>query len=120
MRLFNSVGVVWTVGKTVEMTVHDQDSRGRFISRNDAYRRGVAAKAALKAEIIAELGGDLSTADEILLTRAVELLVRRQNSRNDAVRATNTANRILRALRARYWQKKLAPTLEQMLAEIGK
>ena len=87
---------------TVETTVENRNQRGQFTSRNQAYRRGVAAKAALKAEITAELGGSLSAADEILLTRVVELLIVRPKSHTDAVRATNTANRILRVLRAKY------------------
>ena len=84
---------------TVERTVVDRNQRGRFTLGNDAYRRGVAAKAALKAEITAELGGNLSATDEILLARAVELLIVRPKSRTDTVRATNTANRILQTLR---------------------
>jgi len=106
---------------TVEMTVaEDRNQRGRFSARNQAYRRGVALKAALKAEITAELGGNLSTADEILLARAVELLVVRPKSHTDAVRATNTANRVLRTLRAKYRRDEYVPTLAEMLAEIGK
>jgi len=94
---------------TVEMTVEDRNQRGRFTPGNKAYRRGVAAKAALKAEITAELGGSLSTADAILLTRAVELLIVRPKSRTDAVRATNTANRILQVLRAKYAAEQTTP-----------
>src|SRR5262249_38343310 len=84
---------------TAEMSAEGRNQRGQFTPRNQAYRRGVAAKAALKAEITAELGGALSTADAILLTRAVELLTVRPKSHTDAVRAPNTANRILRVLR---------------------
>jgi hypothetical protein len=87
---------------TAETTAENRNQRGQFTSRNQAYRRGVAAKAALKAEIVAELGGSLSAADAILLTRAVELLTVRPKSHTDAVRAANTANRILRTLRAKY------------------
>jgi hypothetical protein len=87
---------------TVEITAGDRNQRGRFTPGNKAYHRGIAARAALKAEITAELGGNLSTADAILLTRAVELLIVRPKSHTDAVRATNTANRILRVLRAKY------------------
>jgi hypothetical protein len=94
---------------TAEMSVEGRNQRGQFTSRNQAYRRGVAARAALKAEITAELGGSLSTADAILLTRAVELLIVRPKSHTDAVRATNTANRILRALRAKYAAEQTAP-----------
>jgi len=94
---------------TVEMTVEDRNQRGRFTPGNKAYRRGVAAKAALKVEITAELGGNLSATDEILLTRAVELLIVRPKSRTDAVRATNTANRILRVLRAKYAAEQTTP-----------
>src|SRR5215472_14484299 len=85
-----------------ESTARDRNQRGQFTLRNDAYRRGVAAKAALKAEVIAELGGNVSATDAILLTRAVELLAVRPKSHTDAVRAANTANRILRILRAKY------------------
>ena len=87
---------------TAEMTAEGRNQRGQFASRNQAYRRGVAARAALKAEITVELGGNLSTADAILLTRAVELLIVRPKSHTDAVRATNAANRILRILRTKY------------------
>jgi hypothetical protein len=87
---------------TAETTAEGRNQRGQFTSCNEAYRRGVAARAALKAEITAELGGNLSTADAILLTRVVELLIVRPKSHTDAVRATNTANRILRVLRAKY------------------
>jgi hypothetical protein len=106
------------------MSVEDRDQRGRFTLRNDAYRRGVAAKATLKAEIIAELGGNLSTADAILLTRAVELLAGRPKSHTDSVRATNTANRILRTLRAKYAAGQVTPphplmTAREMLERLG-
>jgi hypothetical protein len=94
---------------TAEMAVEDRNQRGQFTSRNQAYRRGVAVKAALKAEIVAELGGKLSAADAILLTRAVELLVVRPKSHTDAVRAANTANRILRTLRAKYAAEQTTP-----------
>src|SRR6516165_1849886 len=94
---------------TVEMTVGDRNQRGRFTPGNKAYRRGVAARAALKAEITAELGGSLSAADEILLTRVVELLIVRPKSHTDAVRAANTANRILRTLRAKYAAEQTVP-----------
>jgi hypothetical protein len=94
---------------TAELTVEGRNQRGQFTPRNQAYRRGVAARAALKAEITAELGGSLSTADAILLTRAVELLIVRPKSHTDAVRATNTANRILRTLRAKYAAEQIAP-----------
>jgi hypothetical protein len=96
---------------TAEMSVEGRNQRGQFLPRNQAYRRGVAAKAALKTEITVELGGNLSTADAKLLTRAVELLIVRPKSHTDAVRATDTANRILRVLRAKYAAepRKLAP-----------
>ena len=103
-----------TVGMTVEMTVGDRNQRGRFTPGNKAYRRGVAAKAALKAEITAELGGSLSATDEILLTRAVELLIVRPKSRTDAVRATNTANRILQTLRIKYQRDEYVPSLAEL------
>ena len=107
---------------TVEMTVEDRNQRGRFTPGNKAYRRGVAAKAALKAEITAELGGSLSTADAILLTRAVELLTVRPKSHTDAVRAANTANRILRALRAKYaaTPPPQLPTARELLDRLSK
>jgi hypothetical protein len=82
--------------------VTDRDRSGRFVAGNAALRHGRQAKAVLKAEIAVELGGNLSTADEILLTRAVELLTVRPKSRTDSVRAANTANRILQTLRAKY------------------
>src|SRR6516162_1176786 len=84
------------------MAAEDHNRFSRFASRNEAYRHGVAVRAALKAEISAELGGSLSAADAVLLTRAVELLVVRPKSHTDAVRSANTANRILRTLRAKY------------------
>ena len=99
---------------TVERTVGDRNQRGRFTPGNKAYRRGVAAKAALKAEITAELGGSLSATDEILLTRAVELLIVRPKSRTDAVRATNTANRILQTLRVKYQRDEYVPSLAEL------
>jgi hypothetical protein len=94
---------------TVETAAEGRNQRGQFTARNQAYRRGVAAKAALKAEITAELGGNLSGADAIFLTRAVEMLAVRPKSHTDAVRATNTANRILRTLRAKYAAEQTAP-----------
>jgi hypothetical protein len=94
---------------TAEITAEGRNQRGQFTSRNQAYRRGVAARAALKAEITAELGGSLSAADAVLLTRAVELLVVRPKSHTDAVRAANTANRILRTLRAKYAAEPITP-----------
>jgi hypothetical protein len=117
-------GRKWAVGMAAETTASDRNQRGQFISRNDAYRRGVAAKAALKAEITAELGGNLSTADAILLTRAVELLAVRPKSHTDAVRAANTANRILRTLRAKYAAGQMTPphplmTAREMLERLG-
>jgi len=99
---------------TVERTVVDRNQRGRFTLGNDAYRRGVAAKAALKAEITAELGGNLSATDEILLARAVELLIVRPKSRTDTVRATNTANRILQTLRVKYQRDEYVPSLAEL------
>jgi hypothetical protein len=96
------------------MTVGDRNQHGRFTPGNDAYRRGLAAKAALRADIAAELGGNLAAADEILLTRAVELLVVRPKSRTDAVRATNTANRILKALRTKYQRDEYVPSLAEL------
>jgi hypothetical protein len=95
---------------TAEMTAENRNQRGQFTSRNQAYRRGVAARAALKAEISAELGGSLSAADAILVTRAVELLVVRPKSHTDAVRAANKANRILRTLRAKYAVEQTKPS----------
>src|SRR6516165_7346771 len=95
---------------TAETTAENRNQRGQFTSRNQAYRRGVAARAALKAEIIAELGGSLSAADAMLVTRAVELLVVRPKSHTDAVRAANTANRILRTLRAKYAAEQTVPS----------
>jgi hypothetical protein len=103
---------------TVERTVVDRNQRGRFTLGNDAYRRGVAAKAALKAKIAAELGGNLSATDEILLTRAVELLIIRPKSRTDAVRAINTANRILQSLRAKYQSDEIVPSLAEYEAAL--
>ena len=105
---------------SVETTAEGHNRFGRFASRNEAYRHGLAAKAALNAEITAELGGNLSTVDALLLTRAVDLLLVRPKSRTDAVRAVNTANRILRALRAKYRRDEYVPTLEQILAGLGK
>jgi len=107
---------------TVEMTVGDRNQRGRFTPGNKAYRRGVVARAALKAEITAELGGSLSTADAILLTRAVELLTVRPKSHTDAVRAANTAYRILRALRAKYaaTPPPQLPTARELLDRLSK
>ena len=106
------------------MTVEDQNQRGRFALRNDAYRRGVVRRATLRAEITAELGGNLSTADAILLTRAVDLLAGRPKSHTDAVRATNTANRILRTSRAKYAAKQATlphplMTAREMLERLG-
>jgi hypothetical protein len=103
----------------------DRNQLGQFTPRNQAYHRSVARKAALKAEITAELGGNLSAADAILLTRAVELLAVRPQSHTDAVRATNTANRILRALRAKYAAGQITPphslmTARQMLEVLEK
>ena len=92
------------------MAAEDHNRFGRFASRNEAYRHGVAVRAALKAEISAELGGSLSAADAILLTRAVELLVVRPKSHTDAVRSANTANRILRTLRAKYAVEQTVPS----------
>ena len=95
---------------TAETTVEGRNQRGQFTPRNQAYRRGVAARAALKAEITAELGGSLSAADAMLVTRAVELLIARPKSHTDAVRAANTANRILRTLRAKYAAEQTVPS----------
>jgi hypothetical protein len=100
------------------ITVSGRNQHGRFTPGNDAYRRGVAAKAALKAQVIAELGGNLSAADEILLTRAVELLIVRPKSRTDAVRATNTASRILQSLRAKYHRDEIVPSLAEYEAAL--
>jgi hypothetical protein len=94
---------------TIEPTSSDHNQRGRFISRNKAYRRGVVLRATLKAEITAELGGNLSTADAILLTRAIELLAVRPKAHTDAVRAANAANRILQTLRAKYMAGQITP-----------
>ena len=91
------------------MAAEDHNRFGRFASRNEAYRHGVAVRAALKAEISAELGGSLSAADAMLVTRAVELLVVRPKSHTDAVRSANTANRILRTLRAKYVAEQTMP-----------
>ena len=92
------------------MAAEDHNRFGRFASRNEAYRHGVAVRAALKAEISAELGGSLSAADAMLVMRAVELLVVRPKSHTDAVRAANTANRILRTLRAKYAVEQTVPS----------
>jgi hypothetical protein len=81
----------------------------RFQPGENYHIRKAAERSRLQAEITAELGGSLSTADAILLMRAVELLIVRPKSHTDAVRATNTANRILRALRAKYAAKQIAP-----------
>ena len=107
-----------------ETSADNRNQRGQFTSRNQAYRRGVATKAALKAEIIAELGGNVSATDAILLTRAVELLAVRPKSHTDAVRAANTANRILRVLRAKYAAGQITSspplmTARQLLEQLG-
>ena len=83
-----------------------QRKRGRPFPRGVSgnplgYRVHEAKALQLRAEIARELG-DLMAGDEILLARAVELLVSRPRSRNDGIRAINTAHRILRTLRAKY------------------
>jgi hypothetical protein len=102
----------------------DRNELGQFTPRNKAYHRSVARKAALRAEITAELGGNLSIADAILLTRAVELLAVRPQTHTDAVRAANAANRILRTLRAKYAAGQITPphplmTAREMLERLG-
>jgi hypothetical protein len=112
---------------TAEPTTSDHNQRGQFTARNKAYRRGVVLRATLKAEISAELGGNLSTADAILLTRAIELLAVRPKAHTDAVRAANAANRILQVLRAKYVAGRIISpaaahpmmTARQMLERLG-
>jgi hypothetical protein len=94
--------------------VTSRDARGRFTSSGNplGYRVHNAKSFQLQLEIAKELGGNLSAGDEIMLTRAVELLVSRPRSRNDGIRAINTAHRILRTLRAKYSKKdEVVPSL---------
>jgi hypothetical protein len=73
----------------------------------------------LQADIEAELGGQVSPADKLLLQRAIELLTRRARSHVDAVRGTNLAHRILTSLRTKYTAAKAQagdPGLEELLA----
>jgi len=76
----------------------------------NGHTRKAAERARLESEIFAELGGSLSAADAMLVTRAVELLIARPKSHTDAVRAANTANRILRTLRAKYAAEQTVPS----------
>jgi hypothetical protein len=62
----------------------------------------IEKRAAMQAEITAELGGQLSATDEMMLQRAVELLTRRPQSHNEAVRLINAGSRIIGQLRAKY------------------
>jgi hypothetical protein len=101
---------------TVRQTDRGRD--GRFCRDNNARRNGAEKRAAVEAEIAAELGGNLSAADQLLLRRGVELLTKRPRDHTDAVRAVNTGSRVIARLRAKYRQEE--PTLEQMLAEINK
>jgi hypothetical protein len=82
-----------------------------YQSGENFHTRKAAERSALKNEIIAELGGNLFAADAILLTCAVELLTVKPRSHKDAVRAANTANRILRELRAKYAARQIAPSM---------
>jgi hypothetical protein len=70
-------------------------------------------RAAMEAELAADLGGNLSMADRIMLARAVELLCRRPRSHDDAVRLTNAATRILQALRAKHVAEDTVPSLSE-------
>ncbi len=59
-------------------------------------------QAEIETSIKAELGGALSPADKLLLARAAELLSKRVETNNQAVRSVNTASRIIAMLRAKY------------------
>jgi hypothetical protein len=109
----STIGVV-----TARQTDRGQD--GRFCRDNNARRNGAEKRAAMEAEIAAELGGNLSAADTLLLRRGVELLTKRPRGHTDAVRAVNAGSRIIARLRAKYAVEEPLPTLEQMLAEIDK
>ncbi len=69
---------------------------------------------ALQIEITAELGGQVSPADKLLLQRAVELLTRRAKSHVDSVRGINLAHRIIGELRRRYAQPEVVPSLDEL------
>jgi hypothetical protein len=129
MHIFSAVSRVCRVqqasveakmaGSTIGMATARQTDRGRdgrFCRDNNARRSGAEKRAAMEAEIAAELGGNLSAADMLLLRRSVELLTKRPRGHTDAVRAVNAGSRVIAQLRQKYREE--TPTIEQMLAGI--
>jgi hypothetical protein len=113
-------------GQLMQPTVQQSEQRERQRSRgrpfvkgrsgNPAGSRGrLSKRAMMQAEITTELGGHLSAADQIMLEPAVELLSRRPQSHNEAVRLVNAGSRILGQLRAKYALKD-APARDEVLA----
>lgn len=92
---------------------------------NPKWRRGVSGNAAgsaslwarrrqMRDELLAELG-KLNATDEQLLTRAIELLTTRPH-RIDPVRRVNAAGRIIKMLRERHRNRRLGPTVAELMA----
>jgi hypothetical protein len=69
----------------------------------------------MEAEIAAELGGNLSAADTLLLRRGVELLTKRSKNPTLAVRAVNAGARVIARLRSKYPAiPRRRPTLQEL------
>jgi hypothetical protein len=65
----------------------------------------IERRAAIEADLVRDLGGDLSPADHMLLSRGVELLCRKPRSHTDAVRLVNAGTRIIDKLRDKYTKR---------------
>jgi hypothetical protein len=93
-------------------------SRGRpFVKGVSGNPNGsrliIERRGRMEAEIAADLGGNLSAVDRVLLSRGVELLTRKPRSHTDAVRLVNAATRIIDKLRAKYQSEEIVPSLRE-------
>jgi hypothetical protein len=92
---------------------HARTALGRFppgVSGNPKGKESLAQRrarhAAMMDDIERDIGGELSPADRILVSKAVDLLMAKPRLHNDRVRAINAADRILQRIRERRAPKR--------------
>jgi hypothetical protein len=106
----------------------ERTSRGRWrpgVSGNPSGSIKSKRYLELHAEIVADLGGEsvLTGIDRVIIGQAVTLLIRAEKvpDTNIAVRAANTATRLLASLRnTRRRREPTGPTLPEYLASLPK
>src|SRR5262249_751462 len=79
----------------------------------------IERRAAIEADLVGDMGGDISAADRVLLSRGVELLTRKPRSHTDAVRLVNAGTRIIDKLHSKYAkrepERRSLPSLSELL-----